>query len=311
VQRLKDERGAVAVMVALLMVPLIGFAAIAIDVAGMYSEQQQLQTGADAAAFAIAQNCNRSACGDTAATAQNFSTKNINSSNAYTASVTAQTSSSVTVQNGGDRKHWFAPVLGIKSNTLSARATVNWGSPTAGTALLPLAFSWCEWKEQTGGALPSGTTSRLIYLSKTSGTTDCTGPSNNVVPGGFGWVTTDPGTCHTTSSINGLLNSDPGKSMPSSCSEQDLVKLQGTRILLPVFDSHEGNGSGATYRVFGYAAFVLTGYYFGNQNKWNSPCNGNDRCIRGYFTKFVDSSEAFTVGPGGPQLGGSIISLTQ
>ena len=43
-QRLKDERGAVAVMVALLMVPLIGFAAIAIDVAAMWAERQQLQT---------------------------------------------------------------------------------------------------------------------------------------------------------------------------------------------------------------------------------------------------------------------------
>ena len=51
-QRLRDERGAVAVMVALLMVPLIGFAAIAIDVAAMWSERQQLQNGADAGALA-------------------------------------------------------------------------------------------------------------------------------------------------------------------------------------------------------------------------------------------------------------------
>ena len=39
-QPLRDERGAVAVMVALLMVPLIACAAIAIDVAAMWSERQ-------------------------------------------------------------------------------------------------------------------------------------------------------------------------------------------------------------------------------------------------------------------------------
>jgi len=233
-----DERGAVAVMVALLMVPLIGFAAISIDVAGMYAEKQQLQTGADAAAFAIAQNCNRSSCGDTAQTAQSFSTKNINIHDPSTAAVTSQTSSSVTVRNSGVRQHWFAPVLGVSSTTLSAKATVSWGPPIAGTALLPLAFSWCEWKAQTGGGMPSGEVARTIYLSKTSGATDCTGPSNNIVPGGFGWLKADSGTCNTTSTVGGDLSSDPGNSMPTSCSTTDLVAVQGTRVLLPVLLGH-------------------------------------------------------------------------
>ena len=54
-----------------------------------------------------------------------------------------------------------------------------------------------------------------------------------------------------------------------------------------------GTGSDAWYHVYGYAAFTITGYYFAGQYKWHKPCNGNDRCIRGYFTQFVEPSDAF------------------
>ena len=309
-QRLKDQRGATAVMVALLMVPLIGFAAISIDVAAIYAERQQLQAGADAAAVAIAQDCGRGVCGTPAQTATDFAKSNLNSHDTSTATVTSLTTSSVTVKNVGVRQHWFAPVLGISSTSITTTSSVSWGAPTAGTALLPLAFSWCEWKAQTDNGAFSSTTPYTIHLSKTSGTTGCTGPSNNVVPGGFGWLTVNSGSCNVKTTITDVLNSDPGNSMPSTCSTADLAAVRGTRVLLPVFDQSAGTGSGATYRVYGYAAFVMTGYYFGSQNSWNSPCGGNDRCISGYFVRFVDSSQAFTIGAGAPQLGGSIITFT-
>ena len=210
-QRLTDERGAVGVVVALLMVSLIGFAAIAIDVSAMYAERQQLQNGADASALAIAQDCARGTCGSTGQTAQQFATSNLNKATS-TATVTSLTASQVTVRNAGIKQHWFAPVLGVNSSTISASATVAWGSPTGGTAVLPLTFSLCDWKKQTSGGMPSGA-SQVIYLTKSSSpglTPDCTGPSGNVVPGGFGWVTTTGGTCQTSSTIGGLLYSDPG-----------------------------------------------------------------------------------------------------
>ena len=65
-QRLrKDERGAVAIIVALVMVVLLGFAAIAVDISAMWAEKRQLQNGADAGALAIAQDCAKGACGST------------------------------------------------------------------------------------------------------------------------------------------------------------------------------------------------------------------------------------------------------
>ena len=67
------ERGGIAVIVALLMVVLLGFAAIAIDVAKLYSERAQLQNGSDSVALMLAQKCaknvNDSDCSSTSALA--------------------------------------------------------------------------------------------------------------------------------------------------------------------------------------------------------------------------------------------------
>jgi Putative Flp pilus-assembly TadE/G-like len=295
--------------VAMLMVPIMGCAAIAIDAAAAYTQRLQLQTGADAGALAIAHDCALGACGVPAQTAQDMATGNSNL-DAATATVPTLTSSTVTVRTSGVRNYWFAPVLGVDSSTIDAQASAAWGAPNGGTAMLPLTFSYCEFSAQTGGALPSGTTARTIYFTKSSGVAGCTGPSNNVVPGGFGWVTVNSGSCNTTSAISGLLNSDPGNSVPSSCSTSNVAALQNETVLLPIFDQAYDSGSNSTYRVYGYAAFLITGYHFGGQYSWNQPCNGSDRCIRGYFTRFVASSENFDFSASAPSLGASIVKLT-
>ncbi|MFP5283981.1 MAG: pilus assembly protein TadG-related protein, partial [Actinomycetes bacterium] len=300
---------AVSVLAAVLMVPLIGFAALAIDVAAMWATRQQLQNGADAGALAIAQACARGACGTPSQTAQELATANVDGVLA-TGTVTSLSASTVRVETSAVRDHWFAPILGVDQTTLTARAAVRWGSPSRGTAMLPLAFSWCEWKAQTGGAMPSGTTPRTILFPKESGL-PCTGPSGLAVPGGFGWLTADAGTCKTTSAISGVLPSDPGNSVPGSCSTGDLGALHNRPVLLPLYDQVTGTGSGVTYRIYGYAAFTITGYHFGGQYSWNKPCQGDDRCIRGYFTRFVDLAESFDYGANAPQLGAAIVSLSE
>jgi hypothetical protein len=314
-QRVKDERGVVGVVVAMLMVPLMGFAAIAVDAAALWTQRLQLQAGADAGALAIAHDCalGTSLCGTPLATAQQLATGNVNLA-AATATVTALSSSQVTVRNSGVRDHWFAPVLGLESSNIDTEATAIWGAPTGGTAVLPLAFSYCEFLLQTGGVatgglLTSSITQRTIYFTKSSGILGCTGPSNNVVPGGFGWLTVNSGTCNTASAISGLIPSDPGNSVPSSGSTDDFAALHDKRVLLPIFDQAYSSGSNASYRVHGYAAFQITGYHFGGQYSWNSPCGGSQRCIRGYFTRFVGEAEAFDFGATAPDLGTSLVKL--
>ncbi len=49
---LKDQRGAVAIMVALLLIVFVGFAALAIDLGHLYVVRNELHNGADAGALA-------------------------------------------------------------------------------------------------------------------------------------------------------------------------------------------------------------------------------------------------------------------
>ncbi len=309
-RRLAGERGGSAVLLALLMVPVLGFTAIAVDVGALYAEKARLQTAADAAALAVARDCARGACGNMQATAQALVDANLGDATAAPP-VLGSNPTSVTVTGSTPTEHWFAPVLGHDSTRVAATATVAWGAPSAGTAALPLIFSWCEFAAQTGGGLPSTTTERTIVLPKKSDT-GCTGPSHMFVPGGFGWLVTDGGnTCRATSSVGDRFDSEPGNNPSKGCDPEDLTALVGQTVLLPIFDEAGGTGSHAWYHVYGYAAFTITGYHFAGQYRSGRPCSGSERCISGYFTRFVDTSDAFSYGPGAPSLGAWVLRLVR
>jgi Flp pilus assembly protein TadG len=314
-RRLDDERGAAAVVLSLLLVPMLGFAAIAVDIGALYAERARLQVGADAAAIAVAQDCSRGNCGDMLATAQALITANDTEGTAARP-VLSSDPLSVTVTGGTPKEHWFAPVIGHESTRVSATATVGWGSPSGGTAVLPLAFSWCSFKAQTGGGLPSTTTQQTIRLSKTADAPQCVGPSGLNIPGGFGYLVTDPGTCEVTSALDEWMYSDTGNDPPSACESEHFAAFLGREVLLPVYDEVDGQGTSGRYRVHGYAAFHLTGYHlvpgqFSTANKLCGQGQGsnNVRCVTGYFTRFVELSDAWTFSPTAPAMGSSILRL--
>ena len=314
-RRLRDERGAAAVLIALVLVPLLGFAAIAVDIGSLYADRAKLQISADAAALAVAADCARGACGNMLATARTMILANDPDGNSAQP-VLSNSPLSVTVSGSTPQQHWFAPVLGHDSTAVSATATVGWGGPSGGTAVLPLTFSWCSFYAQTHGGLPSGTTTQIISLSKSADTaSQCTGPSGNVVPGGFAFLITPANLCTAASAIGSLMNSSTGDTPPNGCTAADFASYIGKTVLLPIFDQFGGTGSGGWYRVYGYAAFQLTGYQFTGQYSYggNKVCgptsNGNDRCITGYFTRFVELSEAWTYSPDAPALGSSVLRL--
>ncbi|WP_324650151.1 pilus assembly protein TadG-related protein [Georgenia sp. H159] len=317
-QRLRNnDRGATAAIVALLMVPLVAVAAIAIDVAAMYADEQQLQTGADAGAIAAAQDCARGECELAPATAQAMAVANINDGDA-TGTVVAldEAAGTVTVETTTVREHWFAPVLGIDQTPIAARASARWGYPTGGQAMLPLIFSRCELTTQLGGDLEAGTVDsspRTILFPKHSGS-DCYGQSGNPIPGGFGWLRPSGECGQTVTVIDGWASSDTGNTPPSDCVPEDFGKWVGQTVFLPVFDDMSGTGANGAYRVYGYAAFELTSYYFAGQYRFpytDAPCDGSDRCIGGRFTRFVDLSDDFDFSPDAPNLGAAVVALTE
>ena len=311
-QRLADERGAVAVMVGLMLIPLLGFGAIAVDVASLYSDKAQLQNAADAAALAIGVDCARKRCGDRDATARTALTGNAGAADAADATLrspdVAQSGSSVTVTMSADQSHWFAPVLGEDSSRVTAKATASWTPTTRGRANFPLAISWCEYQAQIQRYPLSNTTVHRI-----NGRTPlpienrtCEGPNGGQVRTGYLVTSADSnGVCRTTSTLGGTVRAYDdmyGSRLPSSCTEAYLASLIDSDVLMPVWDQVTGSGTDLRARVYGYAAFHITGY---------DVYNPGDPALYGYFTYAAQQADDTTrpTTTSAPLLGASSVYL--
>jgi hypothetical protein len=322
------ERGAVSVIVAILLVTLLGFAAISVDVGVIYSERAQLQNGADASAIALAQKCARNPadtlCSTTSTLAGSLANQNAldglsNVNNiqldkaARTVSVTAAAKQSGAPENSVSL--FFAGVLGIPSKQVGAKSSAVWGSPKAGRTAFPLAFSICQVKDNIDGGL------QLLQDHGQNANPDCNyGPSGAAVEGGFGWLVQDAGKCGGT--IDLALSeggSDPGNNAPGNCDSTlnkwgaDINAGRKVIVLLPVFNKITGTGSGAIYSLISFAAFDVTGWKFsggtGLPYEFQSTkstttgvttatqCTGNCRGIIGKFVKYVSLADGYTLGP--------------
>lgn len=329
---MRTERGAVAVVTALLMVALMGFAAISVDVANMWSDKRQLQNGADAGALAIALDCAGGSCGAASTTADELAVQNKEDDVAAGVVVNLSTAAgTVTVETSGTTQHWFAPVIGTDATAIRARATATWGVAGSGTSSLPLTFSLCEIAGLSDGSfqevspgnwkLVSPTSSEVtIYLAHPGNPSakedPCTDtPSGAEIPGGFSWIDDGLSNCSAYTTIGEDIGSDPGNPGPSACTAAYLTGLVGKEVVLPVFGA-ASPPPGASYTIYGYVGFTITGLYL--QASASGPisagdsagCNaGNGQCIRGYFSEIADA----TGNPSttAPDLGASTVKLTE
>ena len=80
-------------------------------------------------------------------------------------------------------------------------------------------------------------------------------------------------------------------------------------ILIPIFDQATGSGSHGQYRVYGYAAFKFTGYYFSGTYKGTEYAAAVNGASRATSLDMSTSTRFWTSAPG-PQLGASIVTLT-
>lgn len=318
-RRLRAERGATAVIVGILLVPLIGGLAIALDVGALYAERAQLQNGADAAALAIAQDCSDGVCDSASALAGDFTNNNANDGAAnvlapdidmgnQTVTVTDSTRVAGTGQDA--IQHPFAALLGITETTVGARATAQWGGISSGPAVLPLALSLCEF--DLFGELNNEVKITIRYDENHPCTRDGVD-----IPGGFGWLEQTAGTCSATVEADGSVPSEPGIDSPSGC-DATLRALEDSTILIPVFDGSTGNGGPGIFHIYGFAAFHVTGWKFAGGNKFplvnvdhypGCDCSGgNERFIQGYFEEWVTLDGAYETG--GPELNATTVRLT-
>lgn len=139
-RRAANDEGAVAVLVAVLMVALLGFAAIVVDAGAVYAQRRQMQTAADAAALAGVQELPFDPAGAQAA-ADQYTT--LNASNAdqrdFTVSSTFVANDTLLAEVQDTAMGlFFARAVGIDSTPVGARATAVVGSPRVyGEGVMP------------------------------------------------------------------------------------------------------------------------------------------------------------------------------
>jgi hypothetical protein len=244
--RSRDE-GAVLVWVALMMVVLIGFAALVIDVGALYAEKRQLQNGADAGALAVAQDCTNGGCGSGYVRADEYADLNAKDgaaavdqvcgrgpglagcpdpppAAAANASGWVRVRTSTETSDGGDEVAFLlAPIVtALTGSTVRASAVAAWGPAGAGDALA-LTFSTCEFEglggDPANGVVPEDRT--IIYFhgnDVSEGVGNCRpgSPSGADGPGGFGWLV-DVAECQVSINPDGWVDQEDGRDPNELC----------------------------------------------------------------------------------------------
>jgi Flp pilus assembly protein TadG len=161
--------------------------------------------------------------------------------------------------------------------------------------------------------------------TKGNPTTCDTSAAGGAAPGGFAALKNST-SCETTltTGVDGRLwaGGDPGADLP--CSPAQLRNLLGTVIYVPIFDCftkaivtvtsttncNSGLGNNTYYRVSGFAAFYLSGWFLTSDSQPSirppngSPCSGGDRCLYGWFLADIVQDVAISPPPlGSPGYG--------
>ncbi len=318
-----DERGAVSVLMALLVVPLLGVGALVLDVGALVQERRELQSGADAAALAVAKDCAGSlGCGAYTATADDFADANALDLDSNIDEVCGDPElpactdpptvpegvlgyvrvidSTQEVSSGTNQiTYGLARVFGQTGATVRASAVAAWG-PVGSATTIPLTFSQCELEfllEAGGGpqAGPPFTGNPQVIFFHDGPTSDDGDPCDTTVnesgsdlPGGFGWLDADEN-CEAEIENGDTVSDDPGVEAPSDCDPSEWLNQT---LLIPIYDTLSGTGNNGQYHIIGFAAFYLTGYRFPGDT---SPpaCDPPNTCITGYFTNSVTAGGEF------------------
>lgn len=397
-RRLRDDRGASAVLIAILLPALLlGLGAVVITVGGWYVARGMDQNAADAAVIAVARTClDDGGCDPSAA--EPYVDGVSNGSLAAQALKVCGTAPSLPScpSVGVSEDDYSCPVphanpyvtvFVAPSNDDGSPTMDNWfsggdqevgacaqaalGPPGTGTGVA-VTISKCEWELNTAGgetfaeppspaAFPFTINARRAsdaYLTDpddpesnfyveneiehegsasiagsetvlaTHGDVSfasCGGDAENA-PGHFGWLESDDCYVEVSDPYEGDTGNDPEPCYDAFWNSRE----NDEPVYLPIYNSVEGSGSGASHDLAGFAAFVVTGWDVTNGGKdWpdkkvasklglaqgvdnpdycgKPPDKGytgspSDICIYGYFTEALVEGGDFS-GGGSEDLG--------
>ncbi|TJX14163.1 hypothetical protein E9840_06720 [Tissierella creatinini] len=142
--KFKNRDGVVLPLVALLMVVLLGFAALAVDAGSMYLDRREMTTAADAGALAGAKELSDSN-GSNVAKAKQIATEVSEQNGADVGEVEADVKTVggmqvIEVRVNKTKDTYFAKIFGINSTSVGARSVATWGyvKDFSGGSIMPL-----------------------------------------------------------------------------------------------------------------------------------------------------------------------------
>ena len=273
----RDERGAIAILVAICAVVIFGFAAFAIDSGHLWQARRGLVTAADGAALASAKDyaLGKPGCSTTAGSfvAANNSLASVSSCEP----IVGTSAGHVTVAAERSVDFSFAGIFGATSKQIHAITTAEWGLPTGAANLRP--FGLCltanpqmaQWLNLPSG--PTGDSSQIHITYGKSQPNSC----GDKVPGNWGVMDFDGGSNSNNDtktwtrngypgevSVGSAVPGDTGAFSNSLASELGYLQSTGAAFTLPVFDTAIGNGSNAQFHIVAFVfvkliAFTTTG----------------------------------------------------
>ena len=308
--RLEEERGASAVLVGIMMLALVGMAALAVDVGAMYSERAQLQNAADAGALAAAEYCadnddctTESARAGALAAATSITGGNMDdgstptvgelSFGTFTADGKSLPYLTVTASTVA-MDHPLAAAIGFASSDIGASGDAVWERDPSRATVVPFAIGACRVPGATGVI-------DVIPIDN-----DPCSPPAGAVPGGFGWLDDGTESCIKDVTLLEFTTITTGNTGKCSLSDAELAAAAeqlgcslggipgkyktnveklfycfvGRTVLVPVYNLASICGTppaDKAYCIEKFAAFEVLGVH--------TKVNGSeqvDECVSGY-----------------------------
>jgi Flp pilus assembly protein TadG len=170
-KNLKEESGVVAIFIGLAMVALVGMLAYAIDTGSLYQERRTMQTAADAASLAGAQELPDNP-GRAVQAALDYAAMQgieIISSDIIIKKTYSQNDTITVTVSDPDKKTFFAGIFGINSVNVGATATAMVGSPSEFKGLVPWYLVDGDWVPGANYDLYKNKTGSVSFNGESTG----------------------------------------------------------------------------------------------------------------------------------------------
>jgi len=275
----RNERGAVAVITALLLPLLFAAVAYAIDTGNLWQTRRNMVTATDAGALGAAGKFALGADGCAAGGAPTFLTENRADAilDSCQPSTTDTRGGYVTVQGHTTADFTFAGIFGVKNHTVPSATSARWGIPSGAIGLRPIALCITStpqleaWLNLPNG--PNGPTGPITINLSNAQPDSCKDSGGNVA-GNWGLVF-GSGNNSDSDTVDWLLNgypntvsigddshANPGAFSGSLQSALQTLEDNHTWFPLPVFDRVDGmaNGNNAEYHIVAFVYVQLVSF---------------------------------------------------